>query len=211
MTLWLLMRGTGLVALVLLTATVLLGVASTAPRPAGAAWPRWLTQALHRDVSLLAVALVAAHVTTSVLDSHVDIGVRDVVLPFGVRYRPFWLGLGTLAVDLLIAVVLSSTVRLRLGGRLWRYVHWLAYAAWPTAVLHGAGTGTDVRRPAVVAVTATCVAAVLIALTWRAALGATPVRLASLFVALALTGGFAAWAAHGPLAPGWPARAAAPR
>jgi sulfoxide reductase heme-binding subunit YedZ len=192
MTTWLLMRGTGLVALVLLTATVLLGVASTVPHAATRrAWPRWFTQAVHRDVSLLAVALVAAHVTTAVLDPHVHIGVRDVVLPFGVTYRPFWVGLGTLSVDLLLAVVLSSTVRLRLGGRAWRYVHWLAYAAWPVAVAHGVGTGTDARMPAVVAVTATCIGSVLLALTWRAAIGATPMRLASLFAALALTGAFA--------------------
>jgi sulfoxide reductase heme-binding subunit YedZ len=190
MTLWLLMRGTGLVSLVLLTATVLLGVVSTAPRVPGAAWPRWFTQAVHRDVSLLAIALVAAHVTTAVLDSHVGIGPRDVVVPFGVRYRPVWLGLGTLSVDLLLAVVLSSTVRLRLGGRAWRYVHWLAYAAWPTAVAHGLGAGTDAALPAVRAVAAGCVVAVLAVLTWRAAIAVTAVRLASLLVAVALTGAF---------------------
>lgn len=190
MTIWLLIRASGLVALVLLTAAVVLGLVSTAPHTGR--WPRWLTQAVHRDVSLLAVALVAAHVATSLADSHVPIGGLDVVVPFGAGYRPLWLGLGTLAVDLLLAVLVSSAVRLRLGGRAWRRVHVLAYAAWPLAVSHGVGAGTDER--VVFALTAACVAAVGVVLAWRASLEATAPRLVALLLTVGLAGGVLGWA-----------------
>ena len=206
MTLWLIMRGTGLVAMLLLTGTVILGIVSTAPHH-GVTWPRWLSQAVHRDVSLLAVSLVAAHVATAVVDSHAGIDLLDVVLPFRTDFRPTWLGLGTLSVDLLLAVLLSSTVRLRLGGRAWRRVHWLAYAAWPLALVHGLGSGTDVRQPLVVAAAVACTVGVLLVLCWRATVDATPMRIASLVILLALTGAVAGWAVQGPLAPGWSRRA----
>lgn len=186
MTLWLLMRASGLVALVLLTATVVLGVVSTAPH--GGRWPRWLSQAVHRDLSLLSVALVAAHVATSVLDPHVPIGPLDVVAPFGVSYRPLWVGLGTLATDLLLAILLSSALRLRLGGKVWRRVHRLAYAAWPLAVMHGVGTGTDAAAPAVTGLTVACVTTVLVTVGWRAALQPHLVRVVSLLGTFALAG-----------------------
>ena len=204
MTTWFLLRSTGLVALVLLTATVCLGIASTAPRPFG----RALRQHVHADLALLGVALVGVHVATAVLDAHAGVGLRDVVVPFAAEYRPLWLGLGTLGVDLLLAMLLTSALRLRLGARAWRSVHVLAYAAWPVSVLHGLGAGSDAAVPAVVGLTAACVAAVLAALALRAA-DAAPLRVVALVVALALAGAGAAWAAGGPLAPGWSDRATA--
>ena len=112
---------------------------------AGARTPRFVVDGLHRNVSLLVVVLLAAHIVTSLLDPFAHLRVLDAVVPLASRYRPLWLGFGALAFDLLIALIVTSVLRARLGLRAWRAVHWAAYACWPVAVLHGLGTGTDAR------------------------------------------------------------------
>jgi methionine sulfoxide reductase heme-binding subunit len=137
--LWYLTRGTGVISLVLLTLSVVLGVTEVV-RFASAGWPRFVLAALHRNAALLATAFVAAHVLTSVVDSYAPIRIVDVFVPFVGAYRPIWLGLGALAFDLLFALVITSLLRERLGYRTWRAVHWTAYACWPVAFLHGLAT-----------------------------------------------------------------------
>jgi sulfoxide reductase heme-binding subunit YedZ len=94
------------------------------------------------------------------------------VVPFGSYYRTLWLGLGTIAFELLLAIIATSLLRRHIGARTWRAIHWLAYASWPIAVLHGIGTGTDSSALWMRSIDVLCVAAVLIALAWR--LRATP-------------------------------------
>jgi len=140
--LWYLMRGTGAVTLVLLTLTLALGIANErrwAPRRT----PRFVLDHLHRTTSLLVVVLLVVHVTTAVLDTYVSIGITDALLPFTGHYRPLWVGLGALGLDLLLALIVTSLLRARIGLRSWRAVHWLAYACWPVAFAHGLGMGTD--------------------------------------------------------------------
>ena len=155
--LWYLSRGTGAVTLVLLTATVVLGIAGTLRWRPAAGLPRFLVDGLHRNLSLLVVVLLAAHVLTAVLDPFAHLRAIDAVVPLASAYRPLWLGLGALALDLLIALVVTSLVRARLGLRAWRAVHWVAYACWPVALLHGLGTGTDASAPWLQALAALCV------------------------------------------------------
>jgi Ferric reductase like transmembrane component len=143
--LWYMTRGTGVVALLLLTASLVLGTLSSA-RWKSNRMPRFVVGGLHRNLTLLAVVFVVAHVVTTVADRFAPIHLRDGVLPFLSPYRPIWLGLGTVAFDLLLALVVTSIVRARLGLRLWRAVHWLAYASWPVALLHALGTGSDARH-----------------------------------------------------------------
>jgi sulfoxide reductase heme-binding subunit YedZ len=208
--LWYLTRGTGMVALILLTATVVLGIAGTA-RAASPGWPRIVTAGLHRNLALIAVAFVAAHVITTVLDPFVSIGLTAAFVPFSADYRPFWQSLGTIAFDLLLVVVLSSLLRDRLSRRAWRSVHLLVYACWPVALWHGLGTGTDARLSWVLAIDAGCVIAVAGAACWRLRLTASrPVRRAgfaavSLAVSLTLL-----FVLAGPLQPGWARRAGTP-
>src|SRR5581483_4638934 len=142
--LWYLTRGSGLIALVLLTASVVLGVREV-KRWATERWPRFMTAALHKNVSLLSVVFLGVHIATTVVDGFAPIGWLDAVVPFRSPYRPLWLGLGALSVDLLLALVVTSLLRARIGYRTWKAVHWAAYACWPVAVLHGMGTGTDTR------------------------------------------------------------------
>ena len=164
--LWYVSRGTGLVALVLLTLTLLGGIlvrGGVAP----ARLPRFVLWGLHRNVALLTLVFLTLHITTVIADAYVPIDLVDAFVPFVSAYRPVWLGLGTVALDLLLAIVVTSLLRARIGHRAWRAVHWLAYALWPTAVLHGFGTGSDVGHLWFLSVTLACVAAVGAAVAWR--------------------------------------------
>lgn len=171
--LWFLNRGTGFVLLGLLTLTVVVGISATRGR-AGGHVPRFLTQTLHRDVGLLTAVALVVHVTTAVVDSYVDIRWWHAVLPVGATYQPLWLGLGTLTLDLVAVVVLTSLLRHRMPQRLWRALHLTTYAAWVLAVAHGLGIGTDTGSGFATAVYLTCAGAVGLAVL---------VRLAGLLVA----------------------------
>jgi sulfoxide reductase heme-binding subunit YedZ len=210
--LWYATRGLGVVTLIVLTITVVLGILS-AVRWSGESTPRFVAADLHRNLSLLGVLLLVAHVVTTVLDPYAHIGVRDVIIPVGAAYRPIWLGMGVVAAEILIAVAASSLLRDRVGPRAWRLIHWTAYASWPLSVVHGLGTGSDSRAPWLVAVVASCVAAVLLAIIQRirrGALATLPIRAAAaLAVALALIVG-GDWAVTGPFQPGWAAKAGTP-
>jgi sulfoxide reductase heme-binding subunit YedZ len=164
--LWYLTRGSGIVTLVLLTATVVLGL-TTSARWATPWWPRFVTEGLHRNLSLLVLVFLALHVLTTVVDGYAPIRWLDAVVPFGSAYKPVWLGLGAVALDLLVAVAVTSLVRARLGHRTWRAVHWLAYACWPVALLHGLAIGSDTRQAWMLAVDAIAAGSALAALWWR--------------------------------------------
>ena len=164
--LWYATRAAGLVTLLLLTASVLLGV-MTAGRFSSEKWPRFLTTGLHRNLSLVAVVFLAVHVGTTVIDTYVSIPVAAVFVPFISSYKTFWLGLGAIAADLLVVLITTSLVRNRLGRRFWRLVHWTAYACWPIGLAHGLGTGTDRDTVWVFAMAIACAAAVAGATTWR--------------------------------------------
>jgi len=139
---WLVSRGSGLVLLLLFTAVFVLGI-STRLGSTSKAMPRFAVAELHRTLALFAVAMLILHVATAILDPYVSIGWWATILPFTSHYRPLALGLGTLAVDLGAAVLLTSLARRRLGHRLWRVVHWLAYLAWPLAFMHSVSAGGD--------------------------------------------------------------------
>lgn len=219
--LWYFTRATGVVSLILLTAGMVLGILGVL-RFARTRWPQFVTAELHRNITLLAVVFVSLHVVTTVLDSYAQIGLLSAFVPFTSSYRPIWLGLGAMAFDLLLALIVTSLLRLRLGLRAWRVVHWASYACWPLAVLHGLGTGTDAARPWIIAVTAVCVAAVCIAVVWRLlssradrlSRAGRPGRTAVLIgagLACAITlSAMVTLLVAGPLQPGWARRAGTP-
>lgn len=205
-------RGSGVVALLLLTVAVALGVLTTL-RWRGPRWPRFVSAGLHRNLTLLAISFVAIHVVTTVLDGYAPIGFKDAVLPFLSRYRPVWLGLGTVAFDLLLALVVTSLLRVRLGHRIWRGVHWLAYAAWPVALIHSLGTGSDARVGWMRAVAFASLAVVIAAVLTRAALshgGLHTLRLAGASAAVVVPLLILGWYHGGPGRVGWARRAGTP-
>lgn len=209
---WYLTRSTGVVALVLLTVTVVIGVLDVA-RVGGPTWPRFVVDGIHRTGALLAVVFLGVHIVTAVLDSFAPISLVNAFVPFTGSYRPIWLGLGALASDLLLAIVVTSLLRRRLGHRAWRATHWLAYASWPIAVIHGYGTGSDVRQAWLEWTNAACVLVVLAAVLARAAIGwpqARRVRLGAIAVAVAFAGALALWLPGGPLGSHWARRAGTP-
>jgi methionine sulfoxide reductase heme-binding subunit len=169
--LWYATRATGMVTLLLLTLSILLGI-MTAGRFASEKWPRFLTVGLHRNTTLLVVVFLALHVGTTVLDRYTSIPAAAAVIPFASPYKAPWLGLGAVAADLLIAVMVTSLLRGRLGFRAWRILHWLGYVCWPVALIHALGTGTDRRTLWGVAAALCCIAAVAVAATWRLATAA---------------------------------------
>jgi methionine sulfoxide reductase heme-binding subunit len=166
--LWYLTRGTGVVTLLLFTLTVTLGIANF-KRLETRRIPRFVIDGVHRNAALLAVSFLLVHIVTTLLDSYVPIRLIEVVVPFGAAYKPLWLGLGAIAFDLLMAVALTSAFRRRLGYRTWRSVHWLAYAAWPVALIHGLGMGTDRHAHWMLALTGGCVLLVVLAVLVRLA------------------------------------------
>jgi len=209
---WYTTRSTGAVALLLLTAAVVLGVLD-ARRASSPRWPRFAIDSLHRSASLLAIAFLALHILTAVLDSFASISLLDAVVPFAGSYRPFWLGLGAVSLDLLLAVAISSAARRRIGYAGWRAVHWLAYASWPLALVHSLGTGSDVKSWWLEAITLGCVAAVLAAVLARVS-WEWPRHRGRRRAALWATGAFSlfllVWLPLGPLGSEWARRSGTP-
>jgi len=164
--LWFASRGSGIVSLVLLTAVTVLGLISVVrwQRPT---WPRFVTADLHSNLALLSVVFVGVHIVAANLDPFAKLGITAAVIPFDSSYRPLWVGLGVISVYLIVAVIITSLLRERIGQKTWRAVHWLAYGAWPLAVLHGAGSGSDAFSVWMIAIEVACIVAVGIALTWR--------------------------------------------
>ena len=168
--LWYATRGAGAVTEILLTCVVVLGILS-ALRVQGGSWPRFLTTGLHRNLALMTLVFLTLHIITAIVDPFTSLG-GAALIPFASYYRTFWLGLGAISSELLLAIVVTSLVRGWLGLRAWRAIHWLTYAAWPIGLAHGLGTGTDTWSAWMLAITAACIATVGFALVWR--LAATP-------------------------------------
>jgi sulfoxide reductase heme-binding subunit YedZ len=211
-TLWYLARGTGLVSIVLLTIVVVMGIAQI-ERFATEGWPRFVIAGLHKNLSLLVVVFLGVHIASSVIDAFAPIPWIAAVVPFASSYRPLWLSMGALAFDLLIALVVTSLLRVRLGLRAWRAVHWLAYVCWPIAFVHGLGTGSDGRVGWVQVLDLVCLALVGASVAWRLAAGweRDPARraagaLVGVVVILAVIG----WSVTGPTQPGWSRKAGTP-
>jgi sulfoxide reductase heme-binding subunit YedZ len=164
--LWYTTRGAGVISLVLLSAVVCLGLL-TRLRVRGEGWPGFLTAAVHQDLALVALFFLGLHIVTAVVDPFTSLGIVAATVPFGSSYRTVGLGLGTLSFELGLAVGLTSLARRVIGARLWRAVHWLAYACWPLAVFHAVGTGTDGHSAWLLGITMVCGGAVLTCLAWR--------------------------------------------
>jgi methionine sulfoxide reductase heme-binding subunit len=209
---WYATRASGYTALVLLSASVVLGVL-TSSRESRREWPRFVVQSLHRNLSLLVGVFLVIHILTSVIDPFAKLNVLDAFVPFIATYRPLWLGLGVVGFELLIAITATSLMRHRLGWRSWRFVHLFAYASWPVAVIHGLGTGSDTKLIWALLLTALCVLAVVAAVAWRLAHAGprfTAFRLIGIAGSVAATGALVAWMAVGPLQHGWAKAAGTP-
>jgi sulfoxide reductase heme-binding subunit YedZ len=165
-TLWYASRATGVVALLLLTGVMVLGMlVNRQGRLPGL--PRFAVTGLHRNLSLLAVVFVAIHVLTAVADGYVNIPLTASVLPFTSPYERLRLALGAVSLDLMVAVIATSLLRRNLSRRAWRVVHLLSYLSWPVAWVHSFFAGDDLQHGALFVLALLCAIAVGVALIWR--------------------------------------------
>jgi sulfoxide reductase heme-binding subunit YedZ len=164
--LWFATRGAGGVSLLLLSASVVFGLV-TVTRFQRPAWPRFFNYEMHRRISLLSVVFLATHVAAAVFDPFTRLGLGAALVPLASTYRPVPVALGVIALYLLVALIVSSLLRQRVGPRAWRAIHWASYAMWPLALLHGITAGTDAFAPWMLAIDALSVTAVAAALAWR--------------------------------------------
>lgn len=163
---WYLSRATGVVALVLMTAVLVLGllVVRNGKLPG---LPRFAVTGLHRNLSLVSVAFVALHVVAAIADSYVSIPVTAVIVPLTSGYERLALSLGAVSLDLTLALIITSLIRTRLGLRTWRAIHLLAYASWPVAWLHSYTAATDLHSGWLFALAVAALLAVVAAVAWR--------------------------------------------
>jgi methionine sulfoxide reductase heme-binding subunit len=164
--LWALGRGTGIVALGFLTVSVTLGIGTRSGRPMFNL-PRFAVADVHRFASLAGTVLVFLHVALLLGDPYAQLRVVDAVLPFLGADNPLWLGFGTVAFDLLVAVALTGILRNGIGFRAFRAVHWAAYGLWPVALAHALGTGSDTGRWWFLTFATACALATATAVMWR--------------------------------------------
>ena len=164
--LWALGRGNGIVALAFMTLSVVLGIGVRSGRPLFTL-PRFGIADVHRFVALAATLLVALHMGLLFLDPYAKLRLIDFVVPFLGAYRPLWQGLGTVAFDVLLVVIITSLLRRRLGLRIFRAVHWTTYLLWPIAMAHSLGNGTDTGRAWFLGFAGVCALMVAVTLVWR--------------------------------------------
>ena len=181
---WYASRATGIVALLLLTAVLMLGIlVNRQGRLPGL--PRFAVTDIHRNLSLLAVTFIAVHVLTAVLDTYVHIPLLSAVIPFASGYERLWLALGAISLDLMLAMIVTSLLRGRLNRVLWRAVHLLAYASWPIAFAHSIGSSKDLQQGWMLDLAIGCALIVAAAVIWRLAHAARQVpraaRVAAVF------------------------------
>jgi len=165
---WYASRATGIVALLLLTVVLVLGIlVNRQGRLPGL--PRFAVTDIHRNLSLLSVAFIAVHIGTAVLDTYVHIPLLSAVVPFTSGYERLWLGLGAISVDLMVAMIVTSLLRGRLNRVVWRAIHLLAYASWPVAFAHSLGSSTDLQQGWLLVLAIACAAVVAAAVAFRLA------------------------------------------
>ncbi|MFF1385780.1 ferric reductase-like transmembrane domain-containing protein [Arthrobacter sp. NPDC058288] len=163
---WAFGRASGFIALALFTVSVLLGILNRSGRPL-LVLPRFSISILHRNIALLAAVFLALHVGSLLLDSYAKLRPVDVVVPFMGSFRPFWQGLGTVALDLAAAVTVTALLRHRIGQRSFKAVHWLSYGVWPVAMAHAIGNGTDAGSAWFLLLAALSALAIAGAVVWR--------------------------------------------
>jgi sulfoxide reductase heme-binding subunit YedZ len=173
---WYAARAAGVVAYALLTSGVLLGVL-LAGRARLPRWPAFAVTDVHRFLSILTGVFIAIHVWALLLDRYAHVSVATLVVPGATSYRPFWLALGTVALELLLAVAASNLLRKRIGHMRWRRVHYLTFVVWIASTAHGVGAGTDATAGWLRSLYLVSIGSVALALTWRVGRGAvTPAR-----------------------------------
>lgn len=203
--LWYTSRATGVIALILLGTVVTLGIL-TASKSTPIGIGKFIGPDLHRRLSISTLVFLVAHIVSAILDPFVTVGLGASLIPFAAKYRPLWVGLGTVSFDLLLVIVATSVVRHRFNHGIWKKIHYLSWVVVTLVLFHALGTGSDAHIKIVEAIYVLFVLAMGGAGIYRAyreyglAKGQKVIASASLvLVPVALLG----WAVNGPLKAGW--------
>lgn len=148
---WYMIRALGLVATGAFTVSAVLGASSVRGGRTPAALDRRLVrQLVHRSTALIGLGALVGHLAFVLIDTYVPTSLSGMVIPFTAGYRPFALGLGTLALYALLLTAVSGWLRGRFAGRIrdeaWRRIHFASYMGWALAVGHGFLAGTDSHK-----------------------------------------------------------------
>jgi hypothetical protein len=202
---WNTARAGGFTAYLLVTISVLLGLALSM-RWQVRWWPRLISYELHVWITNLSFVFLGIHIFASWIDPFTRFGLNELLLPFASHYRPLWMALGIVAMYLSIAVAISLFIRRQIGYTWWLRLHELSFVVWALATVHGLATGSDTRT--LWGIELYIISAVLVCglLCVRLLQPVTPggkihpiwaaITAASLAVAII-------WTATGPLRPGW--------
>ena len=163
---WYAARASGVAAYVVLSVVVSLGLA-LGGKAQNRRWPRFSLEDVHRFGGLLVGSLIGVHVLTIAADSFLPFSLTQLLVPFTAAYRPLWTGLGIAAAELLLALAITNHYRRRLPHRFWRTAHYLNFAVWTLASLHGLMSGTDRGAWWLALIYGAAVASVLVLLLWR--------------------------------------------
>lgn len=164
---WYAARAAGVVAYVLLSVIVVLGMTMAGKKKLHR-WPRFAVEDVHRFGGLLVGTFVVIHIVTIAIDAWLPFSIASIIVPFTSTYKPLWVGLGIVAAELLLALAVTNKLRnVQVSYRLWRRAHYLNFAVWAAATLHSLGSGTDRTTPWLIAIEAAAIALVASVITWR--------------------------------------------
>lgn len=200
---WEIARVGGMLAYVLATGSVVLGLLLSL-KAYSTNWPRFITNELHRFVTILTLVFIGIHTLAVFLDPFTAFTPAEVLVPFQAHYRPLWIALGIVSGYLAIAVWASEYLRKRIGYAWWRRFHYLAFAVFLMGAAHGLGTGSDSQTWWGLAIYAVTIGSVALLIAWRVVRSLGPesrnVVLATVGSALAA---IAIFTFVGPAQPGW--------
>jgi len=165
-TFWIEARASGMLALLLLTASVTAGLVLKS-RPFGSHLKPATVTDIHRFLALLCLGATAIHGAALLLDSSVHISIVGLLVPGFVPYRPLWVGIGVVAAELMALVYASFSQRKRIGTKTWRRLHWTTYAIFAAMITHGIMSGTDTSQPWALGIYLGAIATTVMATTWR--------------------------------------------
>ena len=164
--LWYTTRATGIVAMLLFTLVVALGTL-VANRVGGTFIGRFEVNEVHRSLSMVAVVFLAIHILTTVADSYVSTGLISAVVPMTSAYKRVPVALGAVSFDLILAVWVSSLLKLRIKNASWRFIHWFSWLGYAISLVHAYLTGTDGHQGLGMVLVAGCAGLVALAALWR--------------------------------------------
>lgn len=140
---WATVRAGGITAYILLSLSVILGMALSMQWQSPSRWPRLINNELHNYITLLASIFVVLHILAAWIDPFTTFGLNEILIPFASHYRTIWMALGIVAFYLGIAIGLSTWLRPVIGYKTWRYLHYSTLGIYVLATIHGIFTGTD--------------------------------------------------------------------